>query len=1190
MNTVGLAQSTISVAPASIQAGGTTTVTLTTKDSAGNAETSGGLTVAFGLGGTGSATGTFGSVTDNHNGTYTATFTAGTNVGTNTITATVNGQAVTSTHPTITVTSPFNTSLSLSTIGISPGSLPVGATATVTLVARDTSGTQESSGGLSVVFGLGNGTNVGTFGQVTDHNDGTYTATFTASAVGNNTVTATIGGQAVTSASPTVTVTQAVLSLAQSSVTVNPGSIVSGGTATVTLTARDTQGHQQASGGLVVSFQLGNGVAGGSFGQVADNHDGTYTALFTGTIAGTNTIKATINNQSVTATAPTITVTPGAASLATSTISITPSSVASGSSATVKLIAKDAAGNQETSGGLTVTFGLGAGTASGSFGSTTDNNDGTYTASFLASTVGTNTITAKITGQAVTSTSPTVTVTQGPASLANSVVTVAPNSIQVQTTATVTLTAKDSSGLQEGSGGLTVVFHLGNGSATGTFGNVTDNHNGTYTATFTATGVGTNTISATIGGQSVTSAPATITVTPVAFSLAKSTVTVSPNSVAADRTATITLTVRDGNGNQITTGGLTVAFGLAGGAATGTIGPVTDNNNGTYTGTFTGNLVGNNTVTATINGQAVTSPAPALSVTPGPTGTIASDTPVFAWTPVAGITTYDLWIGDNTSHQQPVFENKTVAATSFSMATLAASQALTPGHSYTWYAGAVSGKNITWGSGTNFTVAALTAPTPTSPTGAVATTQPTFSWAAAPTAASYELWITDQTTGHVVTYAAASRATSLTLSAAQALTAGHSYVWYIGAVSTNGKGFGWSAGVNIRIAPALVSPSGTVNTDQPTFSWNALAGAASNQFYIQDQSTSVVTQFSTGAATTVTLTAAQALTPGHTFIWYAGSVIGSTTIWSAGQTITVAAMTAAQPIAPAANASLTTTQPTFSWTAGVGGVVAGSYELWIQDQSTKTIMTVPNLPLAQTSYTLTSAQGLTPGHGFVWYIGAVSTNGKAIAWNSTGVGFTVAAIGTPTPNTPKTQQTTDMPTFAWTAPVGGTAPSTYELYIQDTKTKAVQTIPNLPTSSTTYTLTVAQALNPGHAYVWYVGAVSASGSAISWSGSVAFSIAAMGTPTPNTPSGTIATLQPTFVWAAATGTGATPPSSYEIWLLDTTTQKVVTFPGLPSSSTSYTLTVAQALTHGHAYGWYIGAVSANGQTISWSNAITFTVS
>jgi hypothetical protein len=167
-----------------------------------------------------------------------------------------------------------------------------------------------TTGGSTVVFGLGNGTGQGTFGPVTDNGNGTYTATFTGTTAGTNTITATIDGTALTSTAPTVTVTPGAIDPAQTTVAVNPNSIPNSGAATVTLTAKDANGNQETTGGATVTFGVGNGSAQGTFGTVTDNNDGTYTVTFTATVQGTNTITATINSQAVTSTAPTITVTP----------------------------------------------------------------------------------------------------------------------------------------------------------------------------------------------------------------------------------------------------------------------------------------------------------------------------------------------------------------------------------------------------------------------------------------------------------------------------------------------------------------------------------------------------------------------------------------------------------------------------------------------------------------------------------------------------------------------------------------------------------------------------------------------------------------------------------------------------------------------------------------------------------------
>ena len=98
-------------------------------------------------------------------------------------------------------------------------------------------------------------------------------------------------------------------SLSKSTITVPASQVTSGNSATVTLVARDANGNQELGGGLVVAFGLGTGSASGTFGAVTDNGNGTYTATFTGSKAGSNTIIATIGGQKVTSTPPTVTVT-----------------------------------------------------------------------------------------------------------------------------------------------------------------------------------------------------------------------------------------------------------------------------------------------------------------------------------------------------------------------------------------------------------------------------------------------------------------------------------------------------------------------------------------------------------------------------------------------------------------------------------------------------------------------------------------------------------------------------------------------------------------------------------------------------------------------------------------------------------------------------------------------------------------
>ena len=100
------------------------------------------------------------------------------------------------------------------------------------------------------------------------------------------------------------------VSLTQSTVTASPTIITQGNTTTITLAAIDTSGQQETSGGQTVTFALGAGSAGGTFGPVTDNGNGTYTVTFTGTTLGTDTFTATFDGDTVLSASPTVTVVP----------------------------------------------------------------------------------------------------------------------------------------------------------------------------------------------------------------------------------------------------------------------------------------------------------------------------------------------------------------------------------------------------------------------------------------------------------------------------------------------------------------------------------------------------------------------------------------------------------------------------------------------------------------------------------------------------------------------------------------------------------------------------------------------------------------------------------------------------------------------------------------------------------------
>ena len=598
--------------------GNSITLTVQARDANGNNLSTGGAAIVFQRTG-GTSTGAISGTVDNLNGTYSASFNGGTAGTATSITATANGTPITTGSPSVVVTvgpvSPAN-----SLVTVSSPSVAAGSTVTVTLRARDINTNNLSSGTATVVFNRTGGSSTGTFGTTIDNADGTYTNTFTGVNGGSATaINATVNGIPVATTLPTITVTSGGNSLSNSTVSVSSASVLSGDVVTLSLRVRDASNNNVNGGGSQVVFTAANGTSTGTIGATTDHGNGTYTALFTGVTSGTAaTIGALLDGAPVTSTLPTIQVTPGPLSAAASTVSVSQVSLTSGNSVTIIVQAKDAAGNNRTAGGSAVTISHSGGTSTGTISAVTDNNNGTYTATFTGVNAGTATsLVATIAGQTMTSTMPTLTVNPGALSLSQSVVLLSSATVESGSTATITMRAKDAAGNNLTTGGETVVFSRSGGVSTGTFSEVTNNNDGTYTATFTGLAAGSpTTIVATVGGSPLTSVFPTLTVTGGPVSVATSTVSTSAVSTASGGVVVVVLQAKDAAGNNKTSGGATVAFGVAGGTSTGNFSSVTDNLNGTYTANFTGVLAGTaTTLTASINSAPVTTPMPTITVT-----------------------------------------------------------------------------------------------------------------------------------------------------------------------------------------------------------------------------------------------------------------------------------------------------------------------------------------------------------------------------------------------------------------------------------------------------------------------------------------------------------------------------------------------------------------------------------------------
>ena len=182
-------------------------------------------------------------------------------------------------------------------------------------------------------------------------------------------------------------------------------------------------------------------------------------------------------------------------------------------------------------------------------------------------------------------------------------------SVSVDGPATITVQARDDTPANMPGGGDAVTLSSSLDGALA----VTDVGDGTYTATLNDTAPRTHIISGTINGNAITSGNATVNFVPGAADPAETTIDAAPPTIDTDvATSDITVTARDQFGNQLTTGGDAVTLN----SDNGNVPDPDDNIDGTYSAVLTDTVTRTDTVTGTINGDAITDDA-TVDFTPG---------------------------------------------------------------------------------------------------------------------------------------------------------------------------------------------------------------------------------------------------------------------------------------------------------------------------------------------------------------------------------------------------------------------------------------------------------------------------------------------------------------------------------------------------------------------------------------------
>ncbi|WP_367376812.1 invasin domain 3-containing protein [Hafnia alvei] len=643
-------------------AGSEMTMTVTLKDGQGNGVTGQAALLTSTTVGVPNATAKADGVwLDNNDGTYSRTYIANT-VGSN-LAASLKlsewSTAVSSSAYAITQGSVVQAGAKIAT---NAGSYVAGTEMTVTVTLKDGQGngaTGQAALLTSTTVKLPNAT-AKADGVWADNNDGTYSRTYIANTVGSNLkATLTLSGWTAAVESAAYAITQGSVVQAGAKIATNAGSYVAGDEMTVTVTLKDGQGNgTTGQATLLTSTTVGVPNATAKADSVwTDNNDGTYSRIYIANTVGSN-LKATIKLTGWTATTESAayTITQGSVVQAGAKIATNAGSYVAGAEMTVTVTLKDGQGNGATGQKAlltSTTVGVPNATAKAD-GVWADNNDGTYSRTYIANTVGSNLkATLTLSGWTAATESAAYAITQGSVVQAGAKIATNAGSYVAGTEMMVTVTLKDGQGNgATGQAALLTSSAVTIANATAKADSAwTDNNDGTYSRTYIANTVGSNLkATLTLSGWTAAVESAAYAITQGSVVQAGAKIATNESSYVAGDEMTVTVTLKDGQGNG-TTGqkALLTSTTVDVPNTTAKADSVwTDNNDGTYSRTYIANTVGSNLkATLTLSGWTTAAESAAYAIAPDTTNAIITASVLDngkALTPADGKAFYEILI------------------------------------------------------------------------------------------------------------------------------------------------------------------------------------------------------------------------------------------------------------------------------------------------------------------------------------------------------------------------------------------------------------------------------------------------------------------------------------------------------------------------------------------------------------------
>jgi hypothetical protein len=396
-------------------------------------------------------------------------------------------------------------------------------------------------------------------------------------------------------------------------------------------------------------------------------------------------------------------------------------------------------------------------------------------------------------------------------------------------------------------------------------------------------------------------------------------------------------------------------------------------------------------------------------------------------------------------------------------------------------------------------------------------------------------------------------------------------------------------------AATLISPTGKISTNTPTYTWNAVYGTAQYLLWVNDSTGNVINKWYTASQAgcssgigTCSVTPNVPLALGDAKWWILSWNSIGYGPWSDRMDFTAAPPDKAIPISPIGKIS--TNPPTYIWNP-----VSNStwYYLWVNDSTRTRIRdwykaSDANCASGTGTCSVTPNICLANGDGSWW----IQT------WNSIGYGpwsdrmdFTLCtAMAAPVPVLPIGTSSISTPAYAWPAVCGA---EWYYLWVNDSTGNKIKTwytasqagcasgigtcyvIPSIPLAS--------------GAASWWILPWNSCGGNGPWSTRMDFTVSLAAPPAATlvSPTGSIATHTPTYIWNAVSGS-----TWYFLWVNDSTGNKIKNWYSASdatcaSGTGTCSVTPSTSLASGAA-SWWIQTWNSTGEG-PWSTRMDFTV-